>query len=438
RIGEYKIGKTIGKGNFAVVRLAKHRIANAEIAIKIVDKNFIDEENLLKLEREISILKILSHPHIIKLYEIIRSDNYIYLVTEYANRGEIFELLMEKGRLDETDARRYFQQIVSAVEYCHSRGIVHRDLKAENLLIDSQNNIKIIDFGFSNFQQSNLLLSTWCGSPPYVAPELLLGKKYDGRKADIWSLGVVLYILVTSGFPFPSDSLDKLKCAVLAGQLNIPYWVSVECADLIRKMLVFSPLKRFTIAQVIQHRNESSKNQLYLGSNFCSKLNPIVMVFMQQHTKWTEEQIIDEIVKKNFDGPIFATYELLCDKLAESINDNKDCPQIRRGSRGSIVSGKANVETETSAPTISAHYLAKLSLSTGNDSDKSDTSDTDESCSSSRSWIQRHSAQFGFVSGIEQPTLCSNRHENRRHTLYAGNISPLESCLFFLNPVSFL
>lgn len=149
---------------------------------------------------------------------------------------------MDKGKQSEDEARRLFQQIVSAVAYCHASGVVHRDLKAENLLLDKENNIKLIgrvshrnffkrcfclDFGFSNHQKNDSLLSTWCGSPPYAAPELLLGQEYDGRMSDVWSLGVVLYILVTAGFPFPGDSVDKLKRAVLADHLKIPFWVSV-------------------------------------------------------------------------------------------------------------------------------------------------------------------------------------------------------------------
>lgn len=158
----------------------------------------------------------------------------------FCRKFAFLDMLMDKGKQPEDEARRIFQQIVSAVAYCHANGIVHRDLKAENLLMDKENNIKLIgnsyshlrnwhfsDFGFSNYQKNDSLLSTWCGSPPYAAPELLLGQEYDGRMSDVWSLGVVLYILVTAGFPFPGDSVDKLKRAVLADHLKIPFWVSV-------------------------------------------------------------------------------------------------------------------------------------------------------------------------------------------------------------------
>ncbi|KHN83162.1 Serine/threonine-protein kinase kin-29 [Toxocara canis] len=447
RVDEYTIGKAIGKGNFAVVRLAKHSISNTKVAVKIVNKSRLDEDSVLKVDREIRILKTLAHPHIIKLYEVIRTEQYTYIVTEYAGHGEVFEMLMEKGRVEEAEARRLFQQTSAAVAYCHARGIVHRDLKAENLLLDAHNDVKLIDFGFSNFQQPQSLLSTWCGSPPYAAPELLLGKEYDGMKADVWSLGVVLYILVTGGFPFPGHSLDKLKRAVLAGQLKIPYWVSVECSDLIRKMLTFHPGKRYSIENVVQHRwfviDESPKMQQLIRESMNSglhpdtpsspRLNPTVMLFMQQHTKWTEDQIIDEVKKKNYESSILATYELLCDKVREAVDEAAEASsQPRRGSRGSIVSGKANVEMERSTPTISAHHLAKLSLSANadDDSERSDTSDADDASSPGCSWAQRHAMQLSTVVGAEQPSACNNRAELRRHTLCAADPTlPLETLL---------
>lgn len=172
QIGYYEIGRTIGKGNFAVVKLATHLLTKSKVAIKIVDKSQLSEEFLAKILREIQIMKLLDHPHIVKLYHVINKDTMIYIVTEYACGGEIFDHLVAHGRMKEKDARRTFKQIISAVSYCHSRKVCHRDLKAENLLLDSQKNIKIADFGFSNHFETGQLLNTWCGSPPYAAPEL--------------------------------------------------------------------------------------------------------------------------------------------------------------------------------------------------------------------------------------------------------------------------
>ena len=171
RVGHYDMERTIGKGNFAVVKLATHIATKTKVAIKIIDKTQLDEDNLKKIYREIEIMKLLRHPHIIRLYQVMQSERMLYLVTEYASGGEIFDHLVAHGRMNEKDARKKFRQIVSAVAYCHSRGIVHRDLKAENLLLDANRNIKIADFGFSNFFHPDSPLKTWCGSPPYAAPE---------------------------------------------------------------------------------------------------------------------------------------------------------------------------------------------------------------------------------------------------------------------------
>ncbi|XP_060016343.1 serine/threonine-protein kinase SIK2 isoform X4 [Lagenorhynchus albirostris] len=188
RVGFYEIEGTLGKGNFAVVKLGRHRITRTEVAIKIIDKSQLDAVNLEKIYREVQIMKMLDHPHIIKLYQVMETKSMLYLVTEYAKNGEIFDYLANHGRLNESEARRKFWQILSAVDYCHGRKIVHRDLKAENLLLDNNMNIKIADFGFGNFFKSGELLATWCGSPPYAAPEVFEGQQYEGPQLDIWAL----------------------------------------------------------------------------------------------------------------------------------------------------------------------------------------------------------------------------------------------------------
>ncbi|XP_065426432.1 serine/threonine-protein kinase SIK2 isoform X5 [Chrysemys picta bellii] len=191
RVGFYDIEGTLGKGNFAVVKLGRHRITRSEVAIKIIDKSQLDAVNLEKIYREVQIMKMLDHPHIIKLYQVMETKSMLYLVTEYAKNGEIFDYLANHGRLSEPEARRKFWQILSAVEYCHSRKIVHRDLKAENLLLDNNMNIKIADFGFGNFYKSGEPLTTWCGSPPYAAPEVFEGQQYEGPQLDIWTQAAV-------------------------------------------------------------------------------------------------------------------------------------------------------------------------------------------------------------------------------------------------------
>ncbi|XP_050096706.1 serine/threonine-protein kinase par-1 [Anopheles aquasalis] len=254
RVGFYEIEKTIGKGNFAVVKLARHRITKNEVAIKIIDKSQLDPGNLQKVYREVEIMKRLDHPHVIKLYQVMETQSMIYIVSEYASQGEIFDYIAKYGRLNERAARNKFWQILSAVEYCHNKGIVHRDLKAENLLLDSKMDIKIADFGFSNFYKKGELLATWCGSPPYAAPEVFEGKRYTGPEIDIWSLGVVLYVLVCGALPFDGSTLQSLRDRVLSGRFRIPFFMSSDCESLIRKMLVLDPSRRFSIDQIKRHR----------------------------------------------------------------------------------------------------------------------------------------------------------------------------------------
>ncbi|TRY58097.1 hypothetical protein DNTS_022731 [Danionella cerebrum] len=254
RVGYYEMERTIGKGNFAVVKLASHVITRAKVAIKMVDKTQLDEENLKKIFREVQIMKMLRHPHIIRLYQVMETERMIYLVTEYASGGEIFDHLVAHGRMAEKDARKKFKQIVAAVYFCHCRNIVHRDLKAENLLLDHNLNIKIADFGFSNLFSRGQLLKTWCGSPPYAAPELFEGKEYDGPKVDIWSLGVVLYVLVCGALPFDGSTLQNLRARVLSGKFRIPFFMSTDCEYLIRHMLVLEPSRRLSMEQICKNK----------------------------------------------------------------------------------------------------------------------------------------------------------------------------------------
>ncbi|RKO96071.1 Pkinase-domain-containing protein, partial [Caulochytrium protostelioides] len=175
-IGNYELGKYIGEGNFAKVRLSTHIPTGEKVAIKIIDKAKLDKITAKKLFREVRIMKLLNHPNIIRLYEVIDTPKELYLALEYAPGGEIFDYLVAHGRMKEKDARRHFHQIVSAVDYCHSRRVIHRDLKAENLLLDGDLNVKVADFGFSNNFDPGQRLSTWCGSPAHAAPQLFQGK----------------------------------------------------------------------------------------------------------------------------------------------------------------------------------------------------------------------------------------------------------------------
>uniref|UniRef100_A0A671WX72 non-specific serine/threonine protein kinase n=1 Tax=Sparus aurata TaxID=8175 RepID=A0A671WX72_SPAAU len=225
-----------------------------QVAIKIIDKTQLNPTSLQKLFREVSVMKILNHPNIVKLFEVIETDKTLYLVMEYASGGEVFDYLVAHGRMKEKEARAKFRQIVSAVEYCHQKRIVHRDLKAENLLLDADMNIKIADFGFSNEFTLGSKLDTFCGSPPYAAPELFQGKKYDGPEVDVWSLGVILYTLVSGSLPFDGQNLKELRERVLRGKYRIPFYMSTDCENLLKKLLVLNPGKRGSLQQIMKDR----------------------------------------------------------------------------------------------------------------------------------------------------------------------------------------
>ncbi|XP_067875071.1 MAP/microtubule affinity-regulating kinase 3-like isoform X2 [Heterodontus francisci] len=199
-------------------------------------------------------MKCLNHPNIVKLFEVIETEKTLYLVMEYASGGEVFDYLVSHGRMKEKEARAKFRQIVSAVQYCHQRNIVHRDLKAENLLLDGDCNIKIADFGFSNEFQFGSKLDTFCGSPPYAAPELFQGKKYDGPEVDIWSLGVILYTLVSGSLPFDGQNLKELRERVLRGKYRVPFYMSTDCENILKRFLVLNPAKRGTLEQIMKDK----------------------------------------------------------------------------------------------------------------------------------------------------------------------------------------
>jgi MAP/microtubule affinity-regulating kinase len=311
-IGKYRLIKTIGKGNFAKVKLAKHVPTGREVAIKIIDKTQLNPSSLQKLFREVRIMKMLDHPNIVKLFEVIETEKTLYLVMEYASGGEVFDYLVAHGRMKEKEARAKFRQIVSAVQYCHQKHIVHRDLKAENLLLDSDLNIKIADFGFSNEFTPGNKLDTFCGSPPYAAPELFQGKKYDGPEVDVWSLGVILYTLVSGSLPFDGQNLKELRERVLRGKYRIPFYMSTDCENLLKKFLVLNPLKRFALENIMKDQwinigYEEDKMKPYIEpSHTIDQKRLDLMVTMG----YSRREIEDSLALNKYDS-LTATYLLL-------------------------------------------------------------------------------------------------------------------------------
>ncbi|CDW58095.1 BR serine:threonine protein kinase 2 [Trichuris trichiura] len=252
-VGPYKLERTLGKGQTGLVKLGTHVSNGRKVAIKIIRKEKLSDTVLMKVEREIAIMKLIDHPYILRLYDVYENRKYLYLVLEHVGGGELFDYLVRKGRLPVKEARKIFRQIICALDYCHAHNICHRDLKPENLLLDERNCIKIADFGMASLQVEGSLLETSCGSPHYACPEVIRGEKYDGKKADIWSCGVILYALLVGALPFDDDNLRHLLEKVKRGVFHIPHFVPAECQSLLRGMIEVNVARRMTLDAVFRH-----------------------------------------------------------------------------------------------------------------------------------------------------------------------------------------
>ncbi|KAF2305485.1 hypothetical protein GH714_005666 [Hevea brasiliensis] len=257
RVGRYELGRTLGEGTFAKVKFARNSETGENVAIKILDKEKVLRHKMIgQIKREISTMKLIRHPNVIRMYEVMASKTKIYIVLEFVTGGELFDKIASRGRLKEDEARKYFQQLINAVDYCHSRGVYHRDLKPENLLLDASGVLKVSDFGLSALPQQvreDGLLHTTCGTPNYVAPEVINNKGYDGAKADLWSCGVILYVLMAGYLPFEESNLMALYKKIFKADFTCPPWFSSSAKKLIKRILDPNPLTRITIAEVIEN-----------------------------------------------------------------------------------------------------------------------------------------------------------------------------------------
>lgn len=252
KAGKYEVGRTIGEGTFAKVKFAQNTETGESVAMKILDRSTIIKHKMVdQIKREISIMKLVRHPYVVRLHEVLASRTKIYIILEFITGGELFDKIVHHGRLSEAEARRYFQQLIDGVDYCHSKGVYHRDLKPENLLLDSQGNLKISDFGLSALpEQGTSLLRTTCGTPNYVAPEVLSHKGYDGAIADVWSCGVILYVLMAGYLPFDELDLTTLYSKIDRAEFSCPSWFPVGAKSLIHRILDPKPETRITVEQI--------------------------------------------------------------------------------------------------------------------------------------------------------------------------------------------
>ncbi|KAL2249556.1 CBL-interacting serine/threonine-protein kinase 6 [Sesamum indicum] len=252
--GKYELGRILGHGTFAKVYHARNLQTNKSVAMKVVGKEKVIRVGMMEqVKREISVMKMVHHPNIVELHEVMASKTKIYFAMEFVRGGELFAKIA-KGRLREEPARNYFQQLISAIDFCHSRGVYHRDLKPENLLLDEEGNLKVTDFGLSAFSDhvsQDGLLHTTCGTPAYVAPEVIGKKGYDGAKADIWSCGVILYVLLAGFLPFQDENIMSMYRKIYRGDFKCPPWFSPEARKLITKMLDPNPSTRISIAKIM-------------------------------------------------------------------------------------------------------------------------------------------------------------------------------------------
>ncbi|KAI3851519.1 hypothetical protein MKW92_008359 [Papaver armeniacum] len=257
RVGKYDLGRTLGEGTFAKVKFARNCETGENFAIKILDKDKLLKHKMIdQIKREISTMKLIRHPNVIRMYEVMASKSKIYIVLELVTGGELFDKITSRGRLKEDEARKYFQQLINAVDYCHSRGVFHRDLKPENLLLDASGGLKVSDFGLSALPQQvreDGLLHTTCGTPNYVAPEVVNSKGYDGAKADLWSCGVILFVLMAGYLPFEEANIMELYKKIFKADFTCPPWFSTSAKKLIKKILDPNPLTRISISEVIEN-----------------------------------------------------------------------------------------------------------------------------------------------------------------------------------------
>ncbi|XP_021755378.1 CBL-interacting serine/threonine-protein kinase 21-like [Chenopodium quinoa] len=296
-IGKYQLGRTIGEGTFAKVKLGRNSTNNQIVAVKIIDKQMVLSKKLMsQVQREIRTMKLLNHPNIVRIHEVIGSKTKIYIVMEYVAGGQLSDKLTYAENLSEEETRRYFQQLIDAVDYCHSRGVYHRDLKPENLLLDSQGNLKVSDFGLSALQKPGSLLSTACGSPSYVAPELLNHKTYDGAAADVWACGVILFELRTGYLPFTDANLLNLYTKILRAEYECPKWFTPSHKNLIGKLLNPRPKKRITVAEILEDEWFQKDYQPTAGIDFQGKNNTddVVREFFKSQKESSEDVTIAE------------------------------------------------------------------------------------------------------------------------------------------------
>lgn len=351
-IGFYRIGSEIGIGNFSKVKLGLHLLTKEKVAIKILNKLKLDNKTQRLLLREISSMQKLHHPNIIRLYEVIHTQERLFICMEYASEGELYSKVSNDGRINEIESRIIFSQIISAVDHLHFCNIIHRDIKAENIFFSTLNpiNVKLGDFGFSIEATIDRQLNTYCGSPPYAAPELFRDDHYTGIYVDIWALGVLLYFMVTGQTPFRADTVGKLKRIILNGDYTIPSFVSETCQFLIKGILRPVPIDRFSIKEIMHSAWLDSEkfSQPLLSFQF----NPGL-----EQSKLSKEEVYSLKILESLG---ISNQHL----ILSNINDNSDPTQRQNSQMNNLISSRviSNFTNTVNDSQINLTYELKQSI----------------------------------------------------------------------------
>ena len=312
----YKIIRKLGEGMFSTVKLASHSLTGEKVAIKILEKTKVTKlEEKERINRELAIMRKLNHYNIVKLYQIVETKLTIYLIQENVQGKEFMEYLNKKGKLKEVEACKFFHQIISGLEYIHQCGIAHRDFKPENILITNDETVlKIIDFGLSNMYKNNELLKTACGSPCYAPPEMIKEESYDGAKSDIWSSGIILYLMLCGKLPFYHEQNEIMYEKILSGKFEHPNYLSDNAKDILDKIIEVDPKKRLNFEEIKSHPwfNIIDKNYLiHKGINVNEDIIPVDEEIIQNMEKigFNKMEVRFNIIK-NFHNKITTVYDL--------------------------------------------------------------------------------------------------------------------------------
>nr|XP_056712165.1 hormonally up-regulated neu tumor-associated kinase homolog A-like [Euleptes europaea] len=352
QVGNYLVGRMINKGSFAKVMEGLHIPTGEKVAIKVIDKKKAKQDSyvLKNMKREPRIHQMIKHPNIVQLYETLETENSYYMVMELCFGGDLMDRICEKKKLEEREVKKYTRQIMSAVEHLHRHGIVHRDLKIENFLLDENNNIKIVDFGLSNIMKfdglSQELLNTQCGSPAYAAPELLAHKKY-GPKVDVWSIGVSMFAMLTGTLPFTVEpfNIKQLHLKMVNGEINpMPPDISAEAVHFIYSFLEPDPAKRPAVKEAMKDKwlNDGNirkpLNSLTYKNRLCpADLNPVVLSYMTETMEFSHSDVVNVLIN-NKPSSVMAVYYLLLKKF---ITYQKEHRTMKKESAPKKLDGKS-------------------------------------------------------------------------------------------------